>query len=266
MFSLFSFLLFHNWWEEKWKLVTPMKVDFGCFYNPSRDVEEEADIFDLEAWEWRWEAELPLPRPELWRGLEMGGSTKPAASEPTCVTTSVSPLNTFALVFDVLALRLFTFFSALWASAFCLCRTAGRKSGGRGLKSEPETAGRGLRWGLEAAGWGLKWAICWDSIATFLLSMCASAVMVDKELEGFAEDIKVSVRRGIFLARLFLRCRLCCDCCFFASFLLSFWCFLEAVADCFARRLSFFLCPLVPFFFPPLLSWFLFSPSSCSVA
>lgn len=144
----------------------------------------------------------------------MGGSAKPAASDPTCVTTSVSPLMTFALVFDVPDLMFFTFFSALPGSVFCLRRTAGTEttgwelrwgpeSSGQGLNSPPETAGRGLNWGAEAGGWGLK-RICWDSIATFLLSLCASAVMVDKEPEGFVEDIKDSVRRGIFLARLFL--------------------------------------------------------------
>ena len=196
------------------------------FYSPSRDTEEEADFLDLDAWEWCWETEL----------LEIGGRSKCVTSDSTCVVGSACRPAVAALLLDVAALMLLSGFSAPPASVFGLRVAAGGGAASRGLKSGPS---RG-------------------SAAAFSLSLCARAVIVDKRLDGSADDMKDSVRRGIFLARLLLGCLLCCDCCFcFAAFRVSFRYFLEAGADCFGRRLTFGLRPFASLFFLP-------SPFSCS--
>lgn len=65
-------------------------------------------------------------------------------------------------------------------------------------------AGRAVE-GCFPAGEGVLSNVCCDLNAGLMLILCARAVIGDKWLEGFAEDIKASVRRGIRLGLLFVR-------------------------------------------------------------
>lgn len=90
-------------------------------YDPSRDFEEECCR----------ETELLLLL-LLWEGLEMGGRTKPEASEPPWVSASASTRTRLVLLFHVPTLMFLSGFSALTASLLGL-RVAAGPGGGRGV-------------------------------------------------------------------------------------------------------------------------------------
>lgn len=210
-----------------------------------------------------WERGLPLlVLRELWEGQDRGGRKKCAGFDPSCANPCVFSLTTVALWFKWFSgfAETFVDFSARSGSEICLCAC---------LEAE--------RWvcGAWRAGEGLlKPAVCWVSPAVFSLSLCASAVIEDKWLEAFAEDINVSVRRGIRLRLLFVRRLLWWDRLTFlfgGLFLRSlFGCFEVVVVlfMCFCCCLTFRLLPLSPFlFFPPTPTWpslFSFWPHSCA--
>ena len=205
-----------------------------CFYNPGREIVDAHDADNWVRWEldardrhWEWELPLLLLR-DLGDGKEMGGRTESAVFDPFCVTTSVFALTAFDWVLNWLSglVAFLSVLSALSGSVFCLftCLEAACGAGGAGL-----------------AGARVLRTVCCDLIDVLSLSLCARAVIGDKRLEGFAEDINDSVRRGILLG--FVLTRL------FVGFF--FWGFEAAAAllDCFGCCLTFRLLPF--FFFPP---------------
>lgn len=217
---------------------------------------------ELEPLRGRWERGLPLlVLTELWEGQDRGGRKKSAGFDPSCANPCVFSLTAAALGLNAFSglVESFVDFSARSGSEICLCAC---------LEAD--------RWvcGAWQAGEGLlKPVVCWVSTAVFSLSLCASAVIEDNWLEALAEDINVSVRRGIFLRLLFVRRLLWWDrlTFLFGGFFLCslFWCFELVVVlfMCFCCCLTFRSLPLGPFlFFPPAPAWsslFSFWPNSC---
>lgn len=123
---------------------------------------------------------------ELWDGEEIGGRTKSAGFDASSVTPSICRRTTFSAALDGLSGLGVSFivFTALSGCTLCFFTffEATRWAGGDGQVLE----------GL------LDCVTCCDLMAAFWLSLCARAVIEDKGLEGFGEDIRVRVRRGIF--------------------------------------------------------------------
>lgn len=112
---------------------------------------------------------------------------KSAGFDASCaVTASVLGLTSFPLAFSGLSglTAPFCAFSPLSGSVLRLCTC---------LETESGVGGAG-----GAGEWALK-MVCCDLIVDLSLSLCARAAIGDKWLEGFVEDINVSVRRGILL-------------------------------------------------------------------
>lgn len=121
-----------------------------------------------------WDRELlRLLRTELEEEEEMGGRPESEAFNPFSGLTVIFP----ALDRLPALSASFTVFPAVSGSVLCLCSCL-------------EAAGRA---GEEAL---LRTTVSCDLTTGLSFSLCARAVIEDKWLDGFSEDINVSVRRG----------------------------------------------------------------------